>query len=81
MAHTQTCQFQKCNDCLVNFMSAILNFVHDITDLSIAEGFFNKIMDLYSALLYLRDQLNEENWFTFGLPRPQLSVYANYSKW
>ena len=62
-------------------MIAILNFVHEITDLSIEEGFFNKITDLCSALLYLRRRLNKENWFIFGLPRPQLSLYDDHSKW
>ena len=80
MAQTQICQFQKYNHCLVNFMKDILSFVHVNTDLSISEGFFNKIMNFGSVLLCLRGCLIEGNWFVFGLPRPEFSLYCNHSK-
>ena len=62
------CQFRKC----------CFNFVLENTDLSISEGFFNKIMGLGSVLLCLRGRLNEGNWFTLGLPWPELSFYGDH---
>ena len=64
------CQFRKC----------YFNFVRENTDLSISEGFFNKIMGLGSVLLCLRGGLNEGNWFTLGLPWPELSFYGDHPK-
>ena len=52
-------------------MSAILNFVHENTDLPISEDFFQQN---HGPLL-------STAMFTFGLPRPELLLYGDHLKW
>ena len=83
----RSCQFQKCDHWLVNFISAISNVHVKILTCLFQRVFSTKSWAFAQCLLLLRGWLNEGNWFTFGLPElsfygdRQIAIAIDHPKW